>query len=142
MLLVTASALPSTTMPSDSTVGVAPSVITMPRPCWPPTAPLATLILPPCLTQDTVLTSRPARSLPSTLTWVLPPAPALAAMLGAGPPLSSEQPTSTATPAASPITPATTRFIDLPFVHASPQWRRRGEVKTARTATDPKLLPA
>ncbi len=44
-----------------------------PGPAWPLIAPLATLILPPCLTQVTELRSRPARSLPSTLTSVLPP---------------------------------------------------------------------
>ena len=98
-------------MPSDSTLGVAASVITMPRPCWPPIAPLATVILPACLTQVTEFTSRPSRSLPSTLTWVFPPVLTPAVAVAA--PLSFEHPTSTAAPAASAIAPATTRFIVL-----------------------------
>src|ERR1700730_16721103 len=120
MVLVTARALPSTDMPSESTVGGFASLITTARPAWPLTAPLATLILPPCLTQVTVLTFRPARSLPSTLTSVLPPVLTCeagpAAVAGADPPLLSEQPTTTAAAAASPTTPTTTRFIDIPFV--------------------------
>lgn len=116
-ILLTARALPSTTMPSDSTDGVAASVITMPRPCWPPMAPLATVILPVLVRVS--------------------PADAVEALL------SSEHPTSSAAPASSPSAPATTRFIVLvPFVRASPRWRRRDEVKTDRTATDPKLCRA
>src|SRR6266436_3789607 len=91
MVLVTARALPSTDMPSESTVGGFASLITTARPAWPLTAPLATLVLPPVLTCEAG-----------------PPAVA-----GADPPLLSEQPTSTAAPAISVIAPATTRFIDL-----------------------------
>src|SRR6476620_3461389 len=113
-MLLTASALPSTTMPSDSTDGVAASVITMPRPCWPPMAPLATVILPACLTQVTELRSRPARSLPSTLTSVLPPVLACVSPADAVDALlSSEHPTRSAAPSSSPSAPATTRFIVL-----------------------------
>src|SRR5258705_8662579 len=129
MVLVTARALPSTDMPSESTVGGLASLITTARPAWPLTAPLATLILPPCLTQVTDFRSRPERSLPSTFTSVEPPVLTCeppAAVAGADPPLSSEQPTSTAAAAASPITPATTRFIDLPFVVRRPDGVRRG----------------
>src|SRR5262245_14327259 len=126
MALVTASALPSTVMPSESTVGGFASVITTARPAWPLIAPLATLILPPCLTQVTEFRSRPDRSLPSTLTSVLPPvltcAPP-AAVAEAGPLLLSEQPTSTAAAAASPTTPTTTRFIALSLRRTSPRWR-------------------
>src|SRR5437763_11935329 len=94
MVLVTARALPSTDMPSESTVGGLASVITTARPAWPLTAPLATLILPPCFTQVTDFMSRPERSLPSTLTSVLPPVLTCeppAAVATAGPLLSSER---------------------------------------------------
>src|SRR6478735_4065645 len=73
MLSATARALPSTTIPRDCTVGGCPSFMTTPRPCWPPTAPLAMLIVSPCLTHVTEFRSRPCRSLPSTLTDVFPP---------------------------------------------------------------------
>src|SRR5690348_13621615 len=122
MLSATARALPSTDMPSDSTVGGFASVITTARPAWPLIAPLATLILPACLTQVTDFMSSPDRSLPSTFTSVLPP------VLAVPPPgsdvlLSSEQPTSTDAAAASPTTPTTTRFIESSLPHTSPRWR-------------------
>src|SRR3954462_8491699 len=116
MLLVTARALPSTVMPSDSTVGGFASLITTARPAWPLTAALATLILPPCLTQVTDFRSRTERSLPSTLTSGLPPVLTCeppAAGAEAAPLLLSEQPPRTAAAAAGPTTPTTTRFIDL-----------------------------
>src|SRR6202040_25230 len=144
MVLVTARALPSTDMPSESTVGGFASLITTARPAWPLTAPLATLILPPSLTQVTELRSRPARSLPSTLTSVLPPVLTCeagpAAGAGPGPPLLSEQPTSTAAPAISVIAPATTRFIDLSLrSNVAPMAPVVWQVKSGRIATDPKL---
>src|ERR1700754_1330090 len=121
-MLLTASALPSTDMPNDSTVGGFASDITTARPAWPLIAPLATLILPPCFTQVTDFMSRPERSLPSTLTSVEPP------VLAVPPPgsdvlLLSEQPTMTAAAAASPTTPTTTRFIESSLLHTSPRWR-------------------
>src|SRR5690348_13007498 len=108
MVLVTASALPSTVMPSESTVGGFASLITTARPACPLMAALATLILPPCLTHVTDFRSRPDRSLPSTWTSVLPPELTCEpppAVDEAGPLLLSEQPTSTDAAAASPTTP-------------------------------------
>src|SRR5262249_40887145 len=51
-----------------STFGVASSVITTASACCLPVDPLPMLILPPCLTQVTEAGSKPARSLPATLT--------------------------------------------------------------------------
>src|SRR5690242_16008862 len=145
MFSLTASALPSYTRPSDSTFGVDSSVITTPRPCWPPTAPLATVILPPCLTQVTDCRSSPARSAPSTLTAVLPPVLTLAVVvLLAAAGLSFEQPTTTAPTAASPTAPAITRLIVVAVIAVFPSISRRPDgsvvplVKAGATATDPK----
>src|SRR5437763_17088867 len=96
MPLLTDSALPSTTIASDSTFGVAPSVITTASPCRPPLEPLPMSILPPVLTHVTEAGSRPAKSVPPTLTCAPPPLATLGAVLDAGlavwPPL--EHPTS------------------------------------------------
>src|SRR5262245_8047286 len=132
MFSLTASALPSYTRPRDCTLGVASSVITTPRPCWPPTAPLATVILPPCFTQVTDFRSSPARSEPPTFTAVLPPVLTLALLvLLEVADLSLEHPTTTAPTAASPTAPAITRFIVFaviavfPSFSPSPRWLRR-----------------
>src|SRR6201999_3511445 len=72
-MLLTDSALPSTTIASDCTCGVASSVITTANACLPALDPLPMLILPPCLTQVTVAGSKPARALPPTRTCAPPP---------------------------------------------------------------------
>src|SRR6516225_8977920 len=97
MALLTDKALPLTTRASDSTFGVASSVMTTASACWaPPVEPLPMSILPPVLTQVTDAGFRPARSVPPTSTRALVPVAALGAVLDAGlavwPPL--EQPTS------------------------------------------------
>src|ERR1700752_3966988 len=141
MLLLPDSALPSTTSASDSTFGVAWSVITTANACRPPVDPLPMSILPPVLTQVTDAGSKPGRSVPPTLTWVPPPVAMLGAVLDAGPavwpPL--EQATSADAQPRVPIDAARRRFTAFPSFMRRPVGVVMGEVQTSRVATDPKF---
>src|SRR5947209_18396183 len=123
MPLLTDKALPSTNRASDSTFGVASSVITTANACWgPPVEPLPMSILPPVLTQVTDDGFRPARSVPPTLTCAGLPMAALGAVLDAGaavwPPL--EHPTSADAQPRVPIAPTRRRFTVVPSFMRSP----------------------
>src|ERR1700722_14013497 len=148
-MLLTDNALPSTTKASESTLGVASSVITTANACCgPPVEPLPMSILPPCLTQVTEDGFNPARSLPPTLTWAcvpeatdapLDPGAALLDPGAAEWPL-SEQATSTVARLRVPI-PATRRlFTGFPSLMRRHVGVVLRQVQNARLATDPIFL--
>lgn len=113
---LTPSAFPSTMRATDSTFGVASSVITTASACCGPAEPLPTLIFPPCLTHVTDAGSSPARSPPPTVTSAAPPvltsAPPAATWV-TGAPLSAplEQPTAAPAPATNTVIPTRIFFI-------------------------------